>query len=220
MPEFAVIFDMDGVIVDSERTYQEIERQMYDHLGIPVSPEEHRLFIGAAERSMWTYMKKKYRIPVATEELVEEERSMFMSRLDQPGIIPLMPGLRELLEELAREGIPLCVASSSSRQIIEKVLRINDIRHFFAEITGGDEVTRSKPAPDIFLTTASKVGIAPGRCLVIEDSENGLKGARSAGMKVVALLNHDSGDLDLSQACRTVHDLHELDANVIRRLLP
>jgi HAD superfamily hydrolase (TIGR01509 family) len=219
MPEFAVIFDMDGVIVDSEHVYQEIERQMYDDLGIPVSPEEHRQFIGAAEKTMWKYMKDKYQMEAETDMLVEEERTRFMSRLDQPGSIPLMPGLRELLEALADEGIPALVASSSSREIIEKVLRVNDIGHLFRDITGGDDVTLSKPAPDIFLETASKAGIAPERCLVIEDSENGIRAARAAGMKVIALLGHYSGDLDLSETSKTLHALHELNTGMIRQLL-
>ncbi|KPL16568.1 MAG: hypothetical protein AMS26_04190 [Bacteroides sp. SM23_62] len=219
MPEFAVIFDMDGVIVDSEQVYQEIERQMYDDLGIPVSPEEHRLFIGAAERSMWQYMKDKYQMEAETDMLVEEERTRFMSRLDQPGSIPLMPGLRELLEALAHEGIPAYVASSSSREIIEKVLQVNHIRHFFKDITGGDDVFHSKPAPEIFLKTASKAGIAPEKCLVIEDSENGIRAARAAGMKVIALLSHCNGDLDLSEASKIIHALDELDAHMIRHML-
>ena len=161
MPDFAVIFDMDGVIVDSEKVYQAIERQMYDDLEIPVSTEEHRLFIGAAERSMWQYMKDKYQMDTDIDFLVKEERTRFMSQLDQPGNIPLMPGLRELLKALAHEGIPALVASSSSREIIEKVLGVNNIRHFFKDITGGDDVLHSKPAPDIFLKTALKAGYPP-----------------------------------------------------------
>lgn len=219
MPELAVIFDMDGVIVDSEQVYQEIERQMYDDLGIPVTPEEQRMFIGAAERSMWQYMKDKYQMDTETDFLVKEERARLLSQLDLPGSIPLMPGIRELLEALVHDGIPALVASSSSREIIEKVLRVNDIRHFFKDITGGDDVLHSKPAPDIFLKTAAKAGIAPGRCLVIEDSENGIRAARSAGMKVIALLNHYSGGLDLSEASMIIHALHELDTNVIRQML-
>jgi HAD superfamily hydrolase (TIGR01509 family) len=219
MPELAVIFDMDGVIVDSEQVYQEIERQMYDDLGIPVTPEEQRMFIGSAERSMWQYMKDKYQMDAETDFLVKEERARLMSQLDLPGCIPLMPGIRELLEALVHDGIPALVASSSSREIIEKVLRVNDIRHFFKDITGGDDVLHSKPAPDIFLKTALKAGTAPGRCLVIEDSENGIRAARAAGMKVIALLNHYSGGLDLSEATRIIHALHELDTNVIRQML-
>jgi HAD superfamily hydrolase (TIGR01509 family) len=219
MPEIAVIFDVDGVMVDSERVYQEIERQMYDELGIPVSREEHRLFIGAAEKSMWVYMKEKYKMEAETDTLIEEERSRFMSRLDEPGSIPLMPGLLELLETLDNEEIPALVASSSSREIIKKVLRINDIGHLFKDFTGGDDVIHSKPEPDIFLITASKAGTAPGRCLVIEDSVNGIRAARSAGMKVVALRGLDNRDLDLSEADKIIQSLNELDPSMIRQML-
>ena len=219
MPELAVIFDMDGVIVDSEKVYQEIERQMYDQLGIPVSREEHSQFIGAAESTMWQYMKDKYRLESDTAALIEEERSRFMAALDHPGSIPLMPGLRELLEELTGADIPSLVASSSSREIIEKVLLINNIRHFFKVITGGNEVIHSKPAPDIFLDTASKAGMEPDRCLVIEDSVNGIRAALAAGMKVIALKGQENGDMDLSEATRIIHSLHEVDTQFIRMVL-
>ncbi len=219
MPDYAVIFDMDGVIVDSEQVYQEIERQMYEELGIPVSMEEHRLFVGAAERSMWQYMKDKYKMDAETDWLVEEERSRFLSALDKPGHIPLMPGLMNLLEILDRDAVPALVASSSSREIIEKVLRVNNIAHFFRDITGGDDVLHSKPAPDIFLHTASKIDLAPSRCLVIEDSENGIWAARSAGMKVVALFSAHSEGLDLSGASMIIHALDEIDTGLIRQVL-
>jgi HAD superfamily hydrolase (TIGR01509 family) len=219
MPRIAVIFDMDGVIVDSEKAYLEIERQMYDELGIPVSQEEHLHFIGAAEKSMWQYMKDHYKIPAETRALVEEERKRFLARLDTPGGIPLMPGILELLEALADDDISSLVASSSSREIIEKVLQIHRIRHFFKDITGGDEVTHSKPAPDIFLDTAAKAGLVPEHCLVIEDSANGIRAARSAGMKVIALPGQHNGEMDLSEASRIVSSLHELDAHIIRQVL-
>ena len=219
MNEFAVIFDMDGVIVDSEQVYQQIERQMYAELGIPVSPEEHRLFIGAAERSMWQYMKDKYKMEAKTDLLVEEERSRFLAALDKPGFIPLMPGLLNLLEILARDSVPALVASSSSREIIQKVLRVNNIAHFFKDITGGDDVIHSKPAPDIFLQTAAKINMAPDRCLVIEDSENGIWAARSAGMKVIALFGTHSEGLDLSGASMIIHSLDEIDTGLIWQVL-
>jgi HAD superfamily hydrolase (TIGR01509 family) len=219
MDEFIVIFDMDGVIVDSEQVYQDIERQMYDNLGIPVTPEEHRLFIGAAERTMWQYMKDKYQMDAETDLLVKEERTRFMYMVDQPGSILLMPGLIELLEALDLDGISAMVASSSSREIIEKVLRVNDIRHFFKDITGGDDVIHSKPAPDIFLETAAKAGMSPDRCLVIEDSENGIRAARSAGMKVIALFGRHSSELDLSEASKIIHNFDEIDTPLIRELL-
>jgi HAD superfamily hydrolase (TIGR01509 family) len=219
MAEIVVIFDMDGVMVDSERVYQEIERQMYNELGIPVSKEEHQMFIGAAEKVMWKYMKDKYQLESGTEVLVEEERNRFMAALDMPGSIPLMPGLLELLEALDREAIPALVASSSSREIIKKVLRINNIGHFFKDITGGDEVSPSKPAPDIFLETAAKAGTQPERCLVIEDSVNGIRAARAAGMRVIALLGQENGHLDLSDADRIIKSLHELTPGVIREFL-
>ena len=210
---------MDGVIVDSEQVYQEIERQMYDELGIPVSPEEQRMFMGTSERFMWQYLMEKYQIEPDMDVLVQKERLRFMAEINQPGRIPLMPGLMELLEDLAMYEIPSWVASSSSGEIIERVLLTNNIRHYFKGITSGDDVKNSKPAPDIFLKTALKAGMDPGKCLVIEDSENGVRAARSAGMKVIALLHQQSGDLNLKEADKIIHSLHEINTAFIRQLL-
>ena len=170
MSECTVIFDMDGVILDSERVYQEIERSMYSELGIPVSRQEHLEFMGTAERAMWTHMVNKYGIGRPVDELVREERSRFLSELDQPGRIPLMEGLIPLLEMLWEENIPCWIASSSSSGIIAKVLEVNNLDKYFRGYVSGDDVPRSKPAPDIFLKTAALSGSQPSNCVVIEDS--------------------------------------------------
>ena len=219
MNDFIVIFDMDGVILDSERVYQEIERNMYDELGIYVSPEEHRKFMGTSERAMWTYICETFRLNRFVEELVQEERDRFLGMLEIPGTIPLLDGLLPLLEGLEKQKVPCWIASSSSASIIKKILGINDLEKFFRGYVSGDDVSNSKPSPEIFLKAAKIAGTDPSRCLVIEDSENGIKAANTAGMAVVALHTSDSNGPDLSDARLVIDSLLDLNPDALQGLL-
>lgn len=219
MNDFTVIFDMDGVIVDSEKAYQEIEWSLYRELGIPVTPEEHRQFIGTSEQVMWHYMKEKYDFGPAPEAMMMEERRRLLELLDKPGSIPPMEGIKDLIKSLDHNDIRMWVASSSTRIIIEKVVQKLDIQEYFTGIVSGDDVKRSKPAPDIFLLVAEKAGEHPANCLVIEDSENGIQAALAAGMKVIGLLNPNSGKMDLSAADMIIENLTELSISSISDLI-
>ncbi|MFC2098934.1 HAD family hydrolase [Bacteroidota bacterium] len=210
MNGFTVIFDMDGVILDSERVYQEIERSMYDELGAPVSREEHRMYMGTAEWSMWKTITEKYNVGRSAEELVREERERFMARLEKPGI-PLMEGLIPLLEALKSEHIPCWIASSSSAAIIARVMEINVLEVYFKGYVSGDDVKQSKPSPEIFLKAASLAATLPSKCIVIEDSVNGIRAARAAGMAVVALQHPDSDILDSAGASTVVSSLSDFN---------
>lgn len=208
---------MDGVILDSEKVYQEIERSMYRELGIPVSREEHLEFMGTAERSMWTRMHEKYSLERTVNDLVQEEQERFMDRLRVPGDIPLIEGIIPLLKELQSEKIPCWIASSSSSEIIARVIKINSLEEFYRGYVGGDDVSQSKPSPEIFLKAANLEGTRPENCVVIEDSENGVKAALAAGMDVIGLKQEPGSSPDLSKASRVVSRLSEIDVGLIRQ---
>jgi len=219
MNEFTVIFDMDGVILDSERVYQEIERTMYRELGIEVSPEEHQKFMGTAEQAMWTNLQEKYHLDASVENLIREERERFMEKLEIPGSMPLMEGLLPLLNSLKQKNIPCWIASSSGREIISKVLDVNNLKDYFRGFVSGEDVRHSKPSPEIFHRAAELAGAISSDCIVIEDSENGIKAARAAGMVVVALRHPDSGHLDLSKANQIIDSLTDIDPGSLKKIL-
>lgn len=194
------IFDMDGVLVDSEPLYAVVLRRMMRGMGIPFSDEDHKAFIGTGSREMWRILAEKHRLAESPESLAEREERMrleYMSRCD--GLAP-MEGVDGLLEMLRGMSIPLCVASSSSRKMIELNLTRTGIIHYFDLLVSSGESGAAKPDPVFFLDIASRIGVAPGRCAVIDDSGRSIDGAKRAGMHAIGFINKSSGVQDLSRA--------------------
>jgi HAD superfamily hydrolase (TIGR01509 family) len=195
-----VIFDMDGVIVNSEPIYFAMERDMFAALGIHVSQEEHNTFVGTPAHEMWKILKSKHGFERSVDSLVEDGRQRYRKHLESYGEKSLVPGVREFIINLQSMKLTLAVASSTIRQTVIDVLSLYHLEKLFPVIVGGDEVPHGKPAPDIFLRAAELTKSKPLECLVIEDSSNGVRAARAAGMKVAALRNPGSGAQDLSAA--------------------
>lgn len=205
----AVIFDMDGVIVDSEPLHHAVETELLGELDVPVTREEHANFLGMSSRDMWTVIRRNYDLPYRVDELVQRERARFAEHVGREGI-PLVPGILELVAELVRRDIPVAVASSSSRDQIDHVLSVAGIAQHFTVRVSGDDVAQSKPDPAIFLHAADMLGVAPAGCIVIEDSPHGVTAARGAGMRVIGFANHNSGSPDLGAAhavCETMNEI-------------
>jgi len=197
----AVIFDMDGVIIDSEPTHMKLENDTYKKLGIEVTGDEHLSFVGATSQYMWEVLKNKYKLNQTLEELVEYERSIYFKYLNSEECeISLIDGVKELIEELHKNGVKLAIASSSPLNVIEAIAKKFKIEKYFETFVTGDYVKRSKPEPDIFLYASQKLGVSPENCIVIEDSHNGVRAAKKAGMKCVGLNSDPEGRQDISMA--------------------
>jgi beta-phosphoglucomutase len=182
----AIIFDMDGVLVNTEPHHTIIEKRLFAHLNLNISDEEHRSYLGKSSLQMWNEIIINHNLPYTAEELAQrnsEEIITYFSNLDEIG---LMPGISELLEDLFIKGIPMALASSSDVKTIDILLSRTGLRKYFLHIVSWEIVGKSKPEPDIYLYTAGLLAVKPEECLVIEDSHNGIKAARYANMYCIA----------------------------------
>ena len=182
----AIIFDMDGVLVDSEPIHVEIEKQQFLLNEVTISEEEHQKYMGTASDMMWRTIAERQKMRLSIEELIEQNRTESIRIFSELTEIPVMPGLVELLEKLKAKKYPLAVASSSFPEIIDIILEKTQLKKYFKVIVSGEEAGKSKPEPDVFLLASQKLGIKPENCLVIEDSFNGIAAAHAAGMSCVA----------------------------------
>lgn len=208
----AVIFDMDGVIVDSEprheRAFVEVVRELgYDNLGLKFAD-----YIGRSDKELWIDFVAKHQPKQSLDELLAMKRSRVIEiiRREQP----LFDGLVPLVRKLA-ECYRLAVASGSERMVIEEVLNLESLHRFFPVVVSGSEVRRGKPAPDIFLRTAELLGVLPKDCCVIEDSKPGVAAAQAAGMQVIAITNtHPAAEL--RHATHVVSAYSEIEGLLVR----
>ena len=215
----AVIFDMDGVLADTEPIYMEINRDLLSELGIALPFELLLPYVGVPAKRMWSELRSRFEIQQPLSELIRLEKDRQVQQLKGMKQIPEIPGVRPLLEELSQMGIPMAVASSSSREIVELILSKVAVRHFFRATVSGQDVPQGKPAPDIFLKAAETLGVEPRNCVVIEDSPPGVKGAKNAGMACVGFANTHSGKLDLSGADLILSDFSPESRLKIKRLI-
>lgn len=208
----AVIFDMDGVIIDSEPTHLKLEIESYKKLGIEVTEDEHHSFVGSTSRFMWEVLKNKFKLNQTLEELIENERGIYFKYLNSDECdINLIDGVKELIENLHDNGVKLAIASSSPLNVIEVIAKKFQIGEYFEVFVTGDYVKRSKPEPDIFLFAAEKMGVSPENCIVIEDSNNGVRAAKKAGMKCVGINSDAEGRQDISTADIVINSFKEVN---------
>ncbi|NSW90110.1 MAG: HAD family hydrolase [Firmicutes bacterium] len=206
----AVIFDMDGVIIDSEPIYHEVEMGMFKEFGLDLTDKHRHMYAGVRTVDMWVELKEKYDIPLSIEELVKIEAERVRACLKAKNAIEPVCGIRELLEKLHKNNIKIALASSSSMADIEIVLNETGLKEYFSVIVSGDHVERGKPAPDIFLHAVSKLGAEPENCIVIEDASSGVKAAKAARLKCIAYRNPNSGNQDLSEADMVVESFYDV----------
>nr|WP_263324313.1 HAD family phosphatase [Neobacillus sp. Marseille-Q6967] len=217
MDTFAVIFDMDGVIVDSEPIFKKMNEELFQKLNIRVSEEIRSQFIGGSAHRKWRLIKEHCDLTESIEVLIKYQSDFFRTKNVRFEEI-LFPGVRPLLESLKREGIPIGLASSSDRERINQVIDQCNLHGFFKTVVSGEEFKESKPNPEIFLHTSAKLGVEPKRCIVIEDSFNGLTAADRAGMKKIGI-KHKQIPMDLSIADFTISSLEEIDVVLLEKVI-
>ena len=184
-PFCAVIFDLDGVLADSEPWWNQIDAKLLAEYGTTYRGEYHQDVLGVSYRLAVEFYKNAFHIPASVEELMrrrgEIATDFFASRVD------LFPSAKATLEALREMKLQLAVATSSVSESARPFLERTGIRNFLDVIVTGDEVPRGKPHPDIYLQTAKKLRITPEACLVIEDALAGVTAAKAANMRVAAI---------------------------------
>lgn len=213
----AVIFDMDGVIIDSEPAHMMLENETYKKLGIEVTGDEHHSFVGSTSKYMWEALKNKYKLNQTLDELIEYDRSTYFKYLNSDICeITLIDGVKELIKDFHENGIKLAIASSSPLNVIEAIVVKFKLEEYFEVFVTGDYVKRSKPEPDIFLFASEKLGVSPENCIVIEDSHNGVRAAKKAGIKCVGINSDPAGSQDISMADLVINSFKEVNYMKLR----
>jgi beta-phosphoglucomutase len=209
-----VVFDMDGVLVDSERVYEAAFRVYMTRTGRPDLADGFAATLGRRLDDFLPELAAELGRP--REEVADGLRAAEREQEARDGLQP-MAHVHAVLDRLARDGRPVALASSSRRRTIDRVLAALDVADAFGAIAGGDEVLRGKPAPDVYLLAAERLAVPPGACVAIEDSPTGAASARAAGMTTIAVRQAHTRGLDLSAAHHVVDDLREAATIVVER---
>jgi HAD superfamily hydrolase (TIGR01509 family) len=205
-----VIFDMDGVIINSEPIHVASEKDLFDSLGVHITQTEHDSFIGTTSTIMWRRIKKNYGLAQTIPELITLERAYYLKYLEREQDLKPVAGVVKLITKLKAHDFLLSVASSSPHSQIDLILDRFDLRAYFRAVVSGDDVENGKPHPDIFLKTARLLNVLPEKCIVIEDSYNGVTAAVKAKMKCIGFKNPHSGNQDLSKADKVITSFAEV----------
>jgi HAD superfamily hydrolase (TIGR01509 family) len=215
----AVIFDMDGVLVDTEPVYFGISKRFFSNIGIRISDEELSGFVGISAKEMWGTLCVKYNLEQPVDELIRREKEeQYHEFSTMPTLTPI-EGIPALLEAMRGLRVSLSIASSSPRKIIDLILEKTNLTSFFSAIVSGEEVDKGKPHPNIFLLSSIRLEVEPVDCLVIEDSPHGIAGAKAAGMKCIGFQNLNSGNQDLSHADLVIKDFSQSSIEKMLNLL-
>jgi len=214
----AAIFDMDGVLVDSEPVYERCISEIMLRRGVALPSDFATDFFGVPSAKTFEYLVKKYDMDVPVETLLAEETAVMSERF-RAGSIPVFPHAFALMRALRMHGYRIGVATSNFLENVESTLRNNDALPVVEAISSFETTAAFKPAPDVFLRTARLLGAEPVRCVVFEDSRAGVQGASAAGMRVVAFSPPGHIKLDLRLADRIIERFDEITAADIDALL-
>ena len=189
----AVLFDLDGTLVDSMWIWDPIDVEFLGEYGWQVPEDLHDAIEGMSFSETAVYFKERFSIPLSLDEIKERWNEMAMDKYLHH--VPLKEGALEFLEQLRTEGIRAGIATSNSRQLVDSVLKARGIDRYFSSVVTGCEVKAGKPAPDIYLQAARNLGVSPEACMVFEDVPAGIRAGKRAGMTVTAVADEFSAGL-------------------------
>jgi HAD superfamily hydrolase (TIGR01509 family) len=212
----AVIFDLDGVLLESEQLWNAAKRELTRRRGGTWSTSAESEMLGMSSTEWSRYMRDRLGLPLDPREISRDVVAILAERYRSD--LPLIAGAEEAVRRLAARW-PLGLASSANREIIELVLELAGWKRLFAATTSSEEVARGKPAPDVYLETARRLGLGPASCVAVEDSDTGIRSALAAGLAVVAIPNpaYPPDPATPERASLVLRSLSELDATAVGR---
>jgi HAD superfamily hydrolase (TIGR01509 family) len=210
-----VIFDMDGVIVDTEPVHSYAYFQHFAELNIAVSKEMFTSFMGNSTRNTFQKLKELFPIDDEVEDLIQRKRTLFNDAFDSKEDLVLLEGVENLIKDLHKNGMQLIVASSASKVTIERVFKRFNLHQYFSHIVSGEDFPNSKPHPAIFEYAASLSIAAKENCIVIEDSTNGVIAAKAAGIFCIGYNSIHSKLQDLTTADIVINHFDELSFELL-----
>jgi HAD superfamily hydrolase (TIGR01509 family) len=206
----ALVFDMDGVLADSEPLHFAAARRVLARHGVTYTAADNQEFVGVTALKTYATLRARHGLEVSADDLARAYAAELLEVI--PGQVQPMAGVPEVPRRLRAAGFRLGLASSTEGEVIQVTLASLGVVELFEVVVSGPEVARSKPAPDIFLECARRLGLPPTACLVIEDSKNGTLAARAAGMPCVAIPCPATQPQDLSAATYHLPSLGALPA--------
>ncbi len=213
-----VIFDMDGVIVDTEPLHKYAYYSHFKELGISVGADMYATFTGNSTRNVFQQLKTTFSLQDEVEDLIRRKRTIFNDAFDTSEALCLLPGVLDLIIDLHQSNIKLILASSASKQTIARVFNRFDLHQYFAHTVSGEDFPKSKPDPSIFIHAAKISGDELHECLVIEDSTNGVKAAKAAGLFCIGYNSEHSKLQDLGDADMKISSFSEINTNQLKNL--
>lgn len=205
----AVIFDMDGLMIDSEPLHVQAFNSVLEKYDKHLTEEENkRRYIGLSDEDQSQDIILRFGLPISTEELVLRKQAVFMKILKNQ-LIP-QQGLMKLLKKLDQTGYKTAIASSSPKDVIRAVIEGLKIADFIDDYVSAEEVENGKPAPDIYLSAAKRLKVQPSECLVLEDAPRGVQAAKAAGMICFAIPSGFTQNEDFSQSDKVLNNLSEV----------
>lgn len=213
-----VIFDMDGVIVDTEPVHHYAYNEHFRQLNIVIKPEIYASFTGNSTKNIFERLKAEFNLTDDVQTLVETKRNLFNAAFDSKEDLYLLEGVEDLIQDLHSNGMQLVLASSSAKLTIDRIFNRFDLHKYFTHIVSGEDFPKSKPHPAIFQHAAFLAQTPVENCIVIEDSTNGILAAKAAGIYCIGYDSFHSKIQDYSKADRVIRNFKELNYDSIRQI--
>jgi HAD superfamily hydrolase (TIGR01509 family) len=209
-PIKCIIFDMDGVIIDSEEIHKKAYFETFEAIGVHVSDDLYKSFTGSSTLNAFQKLVNYFQLDTNPEDLVLEKRKRYVNYFENDPNLHLVKNVEELIKTAYQNGLILVLASSSAMENIERVFNRFQLNTYFTAKISGADLKASKPNPEIFEKAVLLSGISKENCVIIEDSDNGVKAANDAGIFVFGYKNPFAADQTLEKADRITEDFKEI----------